>query len=247
VQDLGLYWTPTVGSPILPDPWLNMFKAGTYNHIPLIIGHTGNEGRLFTAIYENANRHALTELELVDRGVQFFSVAAPLVLAVYNPLQYPSPSLTMSAVVTDALFACGENRDRAALVATSAPAVYSYQFTDPNAFEVEVHGIYTPVEDGHDAELPFLFQYNHGRIGPANPPFSPAQLTIAIQMGRYWGNFARTGNPNGMGLPAWSRFTSETHAETQSLQPGGARAMTPGAYYQAHNCEFWNPLLALKS
>jgi para-nitrobenzyl esterase len=63
-------------------------------------------------------------------------------------------------------------------------------------------------------------------------------------MDRYWGNFARTGDPNGTGLPIWHRWVPGTSTPTEELTPGGARAMAPGAYYQEHKCSFWEPLLA---
>jgi para-nitrobenzyl esterase len=150
-------------------------------------------------------------------------------------------------VITDSAFACSNDQDRDALVQGGAPAVYSWEFTDPNAFNVEVVGKYHAIEDGHDSNLPFLFQWNQGHDAVHIPPFTAADGTLAIQMGEYWGNFARIGNPNGPGLPTWSNWVPGTNTPTQELTPGGARAMPSGAYFQEHKCGFWQPLLTLQS
>jgi len=247
IGNLGLYWTPVVGTPILPDQWLNIFKSGNFNKVPIMIGNTRNEGRLFAAIYEDDNGHPMTEAELIDQGLEFYGPAAPAVLAEYPPTAYPDPFTQTSAVITDSAFACSNDQDRDALLLGGAPAVYSWEFTDPNAFNVEVVGKFHPVQDGHDSNLPFLFQWNQGRNAQHIPPFTPADCTIATQMGEYWGNFARTGNPNGPGLPTWKSWVAGTSTPTQELTPGGAVAMPAGAYYSEHKCEFWQPLLSIQS
>jgi para-nitrobenzyl esterase len=75
------------------------------------------------------------------------------------------------------------------------------------------------------------------------PPVSHADLVRADQMGHCWGNFARTGDPDGPGLPTWNKWLPGTATPTQELTPGGARVMASGAYYQEHKCGFWEPLL----
>jgi para-nitrobenzyl esterase len=142
------------------------------------------------------------------------------------------------------MIACSNNLNRDALLAGGAPAVYSWEFTDPNAFNVNVVGKYHAIEDGHDSNLPFLFQWNPGHAAAHIPPFTAADRVIAIQIGKYWGNFARTGDPNGTGLPTWHQWVPGTSTPTEELTPGGAQAMAPGAYYEEHKCSFWDSLLA---
>jgi para-nitrobenzyl esterase len=243
IRDGGLYWTPVTGTPNLPAPWIDLFAAGRFNKVPIMIGNTRNEGRLFAAIYENDLGHPLTAADLVEPGIEVYGADAVPVALEYSPIEYPDPFVQASAVTTDGMIACSNELDRTALVAGGAPAVYSWEFTDPDAFNVEVVGRFHPIEDGHDSNLPFLFQWNPGRAAAHNPPFTHADRVLAIQMGHYWGNFARTGDPNGPGLPTWSKWAPGTSTPTQELTPGGARAMTPGAYYQEHKCSFWEPLL----
>jgi para-nitrobenzyl esterase len=243
IRDGGLYWTAVVGTPSLPAPWTSLFNAGTFNKVPVMMGNTRNEGRLFAAIYENDLGHPLTYADLLRPGLEVYGADAPAVAAEYNPIAYPDAFNQASAVTTDGMIACSNDLNRAALLAGGAPAVYSWEFTDPNAFNVEVVGKYHPIEDGHDSNLPFLFQWNNGHAAVHIPPFTTADRALAIQMGEYWGNFARTGNPNGPSLPAWGPWAPGTNTPTQELTPGGARAMPSGAYYQEHECGFWQPLL----
>lgn len=53
----------------------------------------------------------------------------------------------------------------------------------------------------HSSELPYVF----GNLA-ADRPFGDGDRALAIRTGDYWANFVKSGNPNGMGLPAWTPF-----------------------------------------
>jgi para-nitrobenzyl esterase len=49
-------------------------------------------------------------------------------------------------------------------------------------------------------------------------PFTPDQLDLSDAMITYWTNFAKTGNPNSAGQPAWPAYSAAAD-EFQSFVP----------------------------
>ena len=56
----------------------------------------------------------------------------------------------------------------------------------------------------HGGEIGFVFGTLGSGPGPASTP-SPEDLAVSRMAQSYWVNFAKTGDPNGAGLPAWPR------------------------------------------
>jgi len=54
----------------------------------------------------------------------------------------------------------------------------------------------------HGAEIPFAFD-TLGADPRATP--TPQDRAVARTVNTYWANFAKTGDPNGPGLPKWPR------------------------------------------
>ena len=88
----------------------------------------------------------------------------------------------------------------------------------------------------HALEIPFIFDafdrspmnllYNHKNLPEAKA------LSKIIQ--GYWINFARTGDPNGSGLPEWPPF--DPSGQKVQVLDTTVRTETAG---MAEKCEFW--------
>jgi para-nitrobenzyl esterase len=103
--------------------------------------------------------------------------------------------------------------------ALSDPPVYRYQFDRavPVAPWMVINGVKaTAVDIGapHAAEIPYVF----GALGALKYiKWQPEDLRLSDQMATYWSNFAKTGNPNGAGLPVWPKFTEAGNYQVMHL------------------------------
>ena len=70
----------------------------------------------------------------------------------------------------------------------------------------------------HAAEMVYVFNNLHAprmipdRSSPKLAMESEKDRTLADQMSSYWVNFAKSGDPNGKGLPKWERFKDKSSA-----------------------------------
>jgi len=85
---------------------------------------------------------------------------------------------------------------------TAQSSVYYYSFTQKPPFPVG--SVYEGWGASHFAELWYVFDH----LDQAPWPWSGADRRVAEEMSSYWVNFARSGNPNGVGLPLWPPFTN---------------------------------------
>ena len=83
----------------------------------------------------------------------------------------------------------------------SGKPVYRYQFTKENGY----HGTF------HSGEL----IYAYGNLNKSHQKFAYNQSDYELSdiMVNYWANFAKTGNPNGAGLPEWKPYSESGYIQ----------------------------------
>jgi len=71
---------------------------------------------------------------------------------------------------------------------------------------------------GHGAEIAYVF--NNLNAGRGASEVTPEDEKVAEILNTYWVNFAKTGDPNDVGLPVWPRYNTEKE-KILDIQPDG--------------------------
>jgi para-nitrobenzyl esterase len=93
---------------------------------------------------------------------------------------------------------------------TGHSPVYYYSFQHRPPFPKE--SVYASLGASNFAELWYVFDH----LDQYSWPWISADRMVAEEMSTYWVNFARSGNPNGPGVPAWPAFEN-TEGRVQIL------------------------------
>ena len=149
----------------------------------------------------------------------------------YPLAAYPSPSVALGAIGTDVVFACNA-RLSSRLLSQYVPT-YQYEFNDPNAPMLFFLPSSFPTGAYHASELQYIFTITETPV--PSPGLTPAQEQLSGTMVGYWTQFARSGDPNSLGAPAWPPYGSSD--EFQSLHPPTPATSTGLA--ADHKCAFW--------
>ena len=235
----GILYTPTVGGPVLPAQWIDLYREDKFHHVPVMIGHTKQESRLLTSIHENNVGRRLTRADAEELVRGFFPADVEEISQEYGLGGSDDPSTVISDIVTDFLWVTGLEMCRVALARHTT--VFSYQTFDPEAQESHVHAKFSPIRAGHDFDLPALFQWDDFASEPPN--LTGEQRRYAVQLGRYFGQFAATGDPNGPDLPEWRSMNEGYVQYLETERTGGSRSVRNSDYYQEHRVDFWSPLI----
>ena len=198
----------------------------------MIIGTNHDEWRLFVALSALAGAPvtAANYQAMISSTLGVPAAVAAVIAAEYPLSDYPSPSLALGAVGTDAIFACPAVEAEGSL--SKYVPTYAYEFNDENAPEVFLPPVGFPYGAAHASELQYLFTLSNAAF-PS--PLSAAQQQLAAAMQQDWTNFARRGFP----AAGWPQF-GRASPQWLSLIPPQPQVETDFA--AEHHCAFWAQL-----
>ena len=224
-------WGPVIDGAFFPQAPMALFRAGTFQHVPVMFGWNHDEGTLFVSL---ANATALTADQYPAAVLAMMSgdtTRANQVVAHYPLSAYPSPWQTYAAALGDFVIKCPARRTLIAMT-PFLTSVHAYEFTYPNAGFLLASTV--PLGAFHSAEVQFIFGHP-GRIG--HQRFTGDEETLHQAMMGYWTRFAVTNDPNGESAVNWPAFTmtSDTSLQLDVMQQ-------PEMNVSATACAFWEGL-----
>jgi len=201
---------PTYSGPILDGKLVvetaeSAFKAGRQAKVPLLIGSNSAE---VPAGFVNAK----TKDELL---AQFGGVKDEMTKA-YDPDGTTDFAKVLTQVNTDKVWAEPARFSARSFVAKGAPA-YFYLFSYvPASMQARMR-----FGAAHASEIGYVFDNLTDRPGAT---VAPKDKEVASLMNTYWANFAKTGNPNGKGLPQWPLYDPKKNEVFEFRSDGSAGA-----------------------
>ena len=200
---LRTYSGPILDGALVVETAESAYKAGRQMQIPLMIG--SNSAEIGGSFVNNSK----TKEELFSLFGEFKEEAQ----AAYDPDGSKEFEEVITKFNTDWVWGePGRFAARAFAEKGEPTFIYHFGFVPEPMKERMKYGA------GHGSEVGYVFNNLDARWG--NPETTPEDKKVAELMNGYWVNFAKTGNPNGEGLPNWPVYT-KNEGEILDIQLDG--------------------------
>ena len=176
----------------------DLFATGAQQPVSLIVGNNAREASAF--------RGAPAAPSAADPGPMkalriSYGSLAPVAMAAYAIDTHTGRTAAADEWLNDALMTCPAAAMATLNAAAGHPSfLYQFRRSIPGKGESDLGSF-------HSLELPYVFGALRSPVW-SWLPFQKLDDSLAAAMEGYWTNFAKTGDPNGGGLPQWRAYNS---------------------------------------
>ena len=198
-----IYSGPILDGKLVVETAESAYKAGRQAKVPLIIGNCSAEiGGSF--VNGSSSKEELFSL---------FGELEAEAKAAFDPDGNKEFAEVLTKFNTDWVWAEPARMTARAFVAKGEHAyIYQFGYVPAPMRERMQYGA------GHGSEVAYVFNNLSARWGASEA--TPEDKKVAQMMNTYWANFAKTGDPNGKGLPLWLEYNTQNE-EILDIQPDG--------------------------
>jgi para-nitrobenzyl esterase len=204
------YSGPILDGRLAVETAQSAYEAGRQTPVPLIIGANSAD---FVGFISADTKEALFS-QFGERRAE--------AIAAYDPSGTTELGTLLVMAGTDRVQTEPARFTANVFVASGAPAyVYRFSYIPASMRDRWKNGA------PHGAEVSYAFATLGTSMGPfPAPPPTPEDQAVARTVNTYWANFAKTGDPNGPGLPKWPRHDPGRN-EILDFRPDGSAVAGP--------------------